>query len=408
MATYQRLINRGWRRSGCFLYRPNLIRSCCKLYTIILDADKFKADKKHRQTLNKFNRFVLGPDWDQRVDAISGDQTETTAAADGTAPKKVDYPRLVPISDNPHRSPAFDLQKTVHLAELENLPDSLKPHHEFTLRTEPASFTAEKFELYKAYQIAVHGEKEHEVSSEGFTRFLCQSPLHPELFCGSFHQLYFLDSKLIAFAVLDVLPGCISSVYFVYDPQYSSLGLGKISALRETAWAKELGVNYYMGYYIPTCPKMKYKGEYQPSYIVDPATPNWEEHDDWLIKFDTMKARWKQIETESGEKDYYVSFIQPGSSISPKEKVTDIFQSSMPGILEKKLFLFSYEKLLVLDDTVVMYSYDSANWRRREARNRAKIDELTSTMSQYIVAYCVFVVKTGLVGVTGGEAEEEE
>ena len=45
---------------------------------------------------------------------------------------------------------------------------------------------------------------------------------------GSYHQLYRLNGELIAFAVLDILPGCVSSVYFVWDPDWSGLALGKV------------------------------------------------------------------------------------------------------------------------------------------------------------------------------------
>lgn len=40
-----------------------------------------------------------------------------------------------------------------------------------------------------------------------------------------------LDNKLIAVGVVDVLPGCVSSVYFFYDPDYSFLSLGTFGAL---------------------------------------------------------------------------------------------------------------------------------------------------------------------------------
>lgn len=42
---------------------------------------------------------------------------------------------------------------------------------------EPSSFSEEKFQLYKRYQMAVHGDKESKVTKTGFTRFLCDSPL---------------------------------------------------------------------------------------------------------------------------------------------------------------------------------------------------------------------------------------
>lgn len=49
---------------------------------------------------------------------------------------------------------------------------------------------------------------------------------------GSFHQQYLLDGKLIGVGVLDILPHCVSSKYFFYDPDYEFLSLGTYSALR--------------------------------------------------------------------------------------------------------------------------------------------------------------------------------
>ena len=49
---------------------------------------------------------------------------------------------------------------------------------------------------------------------------------------GSFHQQYWLENKLIAVGVIDILPHCVSSVYFFYDPDYSHLSLGTYASLR--------------------------------------------------------------------------------------------------------------------------------------------------------------------------------
>ena len=40
--------------------------------------------------------------------------------------------------------------------------------------------------------------------------------------------VYMMDGKLIAFSVIDILPGCVSSVYFVWDPDYAWASLGKV------------------------------------------------------------------------------------------------------------------------------------------------------------------------------------
>lgn len=42
---YQQLVDRGWRRSGCSLYKPNMQHTCCPQYTIRLDVSKFSANK---------------------------------------------------------------------------------------------------------------------------------------------------------------------------------------------------------------------------------------------------------------------------------------------------------------------------------------------------------------------------
>lgn len=37
---------------------PDMARTCCPQYTIRLDAKAFKPSKKHRQVMNRWNRFV--------------------------------------------------------------------------------------------------------------------------------------------------------------------------------------------------------------------------------------------------------------------------------------------------------------------------------------------------------------
>jgi arginine-tRNA-protein transferase len=87
-----------------------------------------------------------------------------------------------------------------------------------------------------------------------------------------------MDDQLIACGVIDILPLCVSSVYFMYDPTFGELSLGVYSALREIKLVHELNQksadlkNYYMGYYIHSCPKMTYKAHYRPSDLLCPVT----------------------------------------------------------------------------------------------------------------------------------------
>ncbi|KAI9848131.1 MAG: Arginyl-tRNA--protein transferase 1 [Thelocarpon superellum] len=83
--------------------------------------------------------------------------------------------------------------------------------------------------------------------------------------------------------VLDLLPQCVSSVYFLYHDDFKKWNFGKLGALREASMAKENGYRwYYMGYFIPSCSKMRYKADYSPQHLLDPETYTWHPLDDDL------------------------------------------------------------------------------------------------------------------------------
>ncbi|NXM07223.1 ATE1 transferase, partial [Tyrannus savana] len=115
------------------------------------------------------------------------------------------------------------------------------------VRLVPVSFEDPQFKssfnqsatLFAKYQMSVHKDTPSDCGENEFTRFLCDSPLEaehapngPECGYGSFHQQYWLDGKIIAVGVIDILPYCVSSVYLYYDPDFSFLSLGVYSALR--------------------------------------------------------------------------------------------------------------------------------------------------------------------------------
>ncbi|KAG8914626.1 Arginyl-tRNA--protein transferase 1 [Tulasnella sp. 408] len=192
----------------------------------------------------------------------------------------------------------FPLVDELHSAEYAFLQDEAreKVAHRYEVTLEPSSFTEEKFQLFCAYQKAIHHDDDK--SRESFKRFLCDTPLkrqripyakqppaHLPKTYESYHQMYRVDGELVAMGVIDVLPHCVSSVYLMYDPKWEahSLGkLGKLSALKEIALAQEIssygapGMGYlYMGFYIHTCQKMRYKAQYAPSFLLDPEAYTW-------------------------------------------------------------------------------------------------------------------------------------
>ncbi|CUM65590.1 uncharacterized protein PRCAT00003238001 [Priceomyces carsonii] len=242
---YDDLINRGFRRSGTFLYKQDMLRNCCRLFTIRTRLQEMKINKQHRKTINRFIRATS---------AINGPQSQTLSK----------------------KGSAFDLNSLVK-AEREST--------RFYTVFGPSKFSDEKFELYKKYQIKVHNDDPEDISKLSFKRFLCDNPFPKDectadwdhlnswttvdknsksgrvnRYVGSAHDCYYLDGKLIAISVVDLLPSGMSSIYFIWDPDYSHLSLGTLSGLRELMICDHLNLDwYYLGYYIDDCPKMQYK-----------------------------------------------------------------------------------------------------------------------------------------------------
>ncbi|KAF2296257.1 hypothetical protein GH714_037117 [Hevea brasiliensis] len=57
---YQDLLDRGWRRSGCFLYKPEMEKTCCPSYTIRLRASDFVPSKEQLRVLRRMQRLLDG------------------------------------------------------------------------------------------------------------------------------------------------------------------------------------------------------------------------------------------------------------------------------------------------------------------------------------------------------------
>ncbi|MFS8013070.1 putative arginyltransferase [Helianthus anomalus] len=53
---YQALLDRGWRRSGCILYKPEMEKTCCPSYTIRLKASDFVPSKEQARVAKRMQR----------------------------------------------------------------------------------------------------------------------------------------------------------------------------------------------------------------------------------------------------------------------------------------------------------------------------------------------------------------
>ena len=87
----------------------------------------------------------------------------------------------------------------------------------------------------------------------------------------------------------------MSSKYLFYDPDFAFLSPGSVSALYEIAHTQRLRTarpqiaHYYMGYYIHSCPKMKYKARFAPSDLLCPVTYDWVRYEDCATVLDGTK-----------------------------------------------------------------------------------------------------------------------
>jgi len=447
---YQDLIDRGWRRSGKYCYKPMLRETCCPQYTIRCLANDFKPSKSHKKVLKKFRNFILNDagaekktslridekqvkpeyqdplfssdDDDENCDdefqseaanlaeekvafdgtrvavdsatansvtvgsaktsvsttSVSSSTTtnskEQTDAASISSPAKKPKPGAGPDPNKPKPRKAKEIRR--EMAKLKGKPDKkaeakknneetsleelteffLKagesdigsPKHTFQLRMvrathEDQEFSRthdESFKIYQKYQVMIHKDKPAECTANQFKRFLCASPilegvppkhnnpsktnLYPQDYFpssyGGYHQQYILDGKIICVAVLDILPDCVSSVYLYYDPDYSFLSLGTLSALFEIAYIRQINKNwserinlYYMGFYIHSCPKMRYKSQYSPSKLLCPETFGWVDVDKCRPLLD--KSKYSRLDPNTSTSDQLaIDWCQPWAS----------------------------------------------------------------------------------------------
>ncbi|KAG5951971.1 hypothetical protein E4U53_001921 [Claviceps sorghi] len=319
---YQNLLDRCWRRSGTTIYRPNQARSCCPHYTIRLDSSQFKPSRDQRQTVNRFTKFVCGETYIKEAARL--------------------YPRT--REDVRRRDNEFSLVDRIHEAEYHRLRLPPEPAHKFVVTLEVDTFTEEKYQVFNNYQRVVHNDPPSRRTREAFVRFLCSSPLRRGVLVeegqgrkrlGSYHQCYRLDGVLVAMGVLDLLPTCVSSVYFLYHESIHKHAPGKLGALHEIALALEQGNQWwYPGYYIHNCPKMRYKIDYSPQFILDPNSLCWDPLDSTVLSLLDRKP----FVSLSMEKDSAGTSGQgsagddnPGSARRIDDKGS-LFRSGMPGI----------------------------------------------------------------------------
>ncbi|XP_066535262.1 arginyl-tRNA--protein transferase 1 isoform X2 [Hoplias malabaricus] len=424
---YQDLIDRGWRRSGKYVYKPVMNKTCCPQYTIRCHALDFQPSKSHKKILKKVTKFLSKGEMPvgqsdgcdglfkeirgfleplasslQRTVAmaagifLSGEQMDSAFGEGGyvptlepmkiqqaecpilpsnteinrdtrpasaetsrdeqtspTGPRPVPKPGVGADPSRPQCRKAKELRKERRLQKEQqrwqdessltgpnpapvnlasNQPKTIEDFIADSLQDDPlhrlevrlvrsappspqfkATFNA-SYQVYKLYQMTIHHDPPDKPSESQFKRFLCDSPLEaetspdgPDGGYGSFHQQYWLDGYIVAVGVIDILPSCVSSVYFYYHPDFASLSLGSYSALREIAFTRQLQKQspklcyYYLGFYIHSCPKMRYKGQYRPSDLLCPETYVWTPIERCIPRLDISAYARLNEDTKAGD-----------------------------------------------------------------------------------------------------------
>jgi arginyl-tRNA--protein-N-Asp/Glu arginylyltransferase len=133
----------------------------------------------------------------------------------------------------------------------------------------PLRYSERIFDIYRDHARTRFAQ---EVDEENF---LCNFYLPS---CPSLQVKIHRDEELIAVGFLDRGEDCLSSVYFCFDPRFDDLNLGTFGALKEIAYARELGLPYYyLGYYVADCGAMAYKDRFRPREHFHWDTGTWRE-----------------------------------------------------------------------------------------------------------------------------------
>lgn len=141
----------------------------------------------------------------------------------------------------------------------------LKKNGDIDVKFRPLVYREEIYQLFvKHSRIRFNQDEEKPGSREDFiqTHFTPSTP--------AILSEFFIQDKLVAVGFLDLSDKAVSSVYFIYDPDYDKRSLGIYGALKEIEFAqKEKKDFYYLGYYIAENRSMKYKNQFQPHELYD-------------------------------------------------------------------------------------------------------------------------------------------
>ena len=252
--------------------------------------------------------------------------------------------------------------------EIVKEPDIYLPlKHNYTIElTDKISLSKneERFLLYVKYERAVHNENPSiQVYNLNWGLSILERKLinipgnlhlktrHPELYpkyYGTYNLIHRIDGKIVAVTVWDILPNYLESVYCYYDPEYSFLDLGVITVIREIEYMKSFQklidknfIFYSLGEMCQSCQKLKYKGNYFPTEIMDPYTGKYV-----LLNDDVKKL------IADNKCHHFTNPMNSGLNYFSNYEIEYIFQNLIISVenLGKKFLLKEFLNLYIVDE----------------------------------------------------------
>ena len=240
-------------------------------FTIRLDACAFAPSKSQRKVEKRWRRYLDGELDDDGKRATTANKDESRgrerlgADASGVSASASLADRDAEVTHAETRD--ADATRTNETTATK------KTKRAFEILEAPSAFDEEEYRLWRRCQVSVHGDDEGSLSEASYRRFLVDTPLRltnapirepeddetqggwvegvgireggkkrrrrhnpatssratrvrarewspppPPPRRGSFHHQYRVDGRLVAVGVVDVLPKCLSSKYFFWEP----------------------------------------------------------------------------------------------------------------------------------------------------------------------------------------------
>ncbi|VVC92115.1 unnamed protein product, partial [Leptidea sinapis] len=267
---YQALIDRGWRRSGKYCYKPTLNIICCPMYTIRCRALEFKATKSQKKVLKRFNKYLMGEE-----EVLGKSNRKLSESSDDM---KLDYcgggDEFVESKQKPQELNIYLRDGTENLNESSSSGDvGPSSSHDLSLTTE--SINKGPMCASSSKELSASTTKEiKKGSGPDPTKMPCRKAkdIRKE------RKLEKLKAQGKDITILESKANTNEKDFELFIKELPAETKHRL----ESADLKY----YYMGYYIHSCPKMRYKGRFSPSDLLCPETYKWFPLNDCLPKLE--------------------------------------------------------------------------------------------------------------------------